>query len=120
MSDRMIAEGIFFIITFIILIISPFVFMFTKAHFHFEYLRRMDPDKFKKFDNYLDTSKNLIFNKHVGLLFPYFNRQKNKEETEEIRKLGEKVELFSMLIYIDIAFIVIYVVMLLVFFGDFS
>lgn len=112
--------GIIFITTFIALIISPFVLMFAKAHFHFEYLKRLDPDKYKKYDNYLDTSKNLLFNKYVGLLFPLFNRQRNKETTEEIRKLGRKAEFFSRLIYFDIAFIVIYIVMLIVLFGDFS
>lgn len=111
---------IIFITTFIALIISPFVLMFAKAHFHFDYLKRLDPDKYKKYDNYLDTSKNLLFNKYVGLLFPFFKRQRQKEDSEELSKLGDKVELFARLIYLDIAFLVIYVVILLILFGDFS
>ena len=113
-------SGIIFIATFIALVISPFVLMFAKAHFHFEYLKRLDQDKFKKYDNYLDTSKNLLFNKYVGLLFPFFKRQRQNEVSEELSKLGDKVELFVKLIYLDIAFLVIYVVILIVLFGDFS
>jgi len=112
--------GVLFLISSVGLMISPFVLMFAKAHYHFEYLKKIEPIKFKKYNNYLDTSKNIFYNKYFFLLFPFFKRQWNKEKTEEIKKLAEKVELFCRLIYYDIAFLLVYIVALLVFLGDSS
>ena len=112
--------ALIFIITFVILLVSPFVLMFMKAYYHFEYLKELNPDKFKKYSNYLDTSKNILFNKYVVLISPFFKRYKNQENTKELKNLGKKISLFCKLIYYDIAFIVSYVIILILLFGDFD
>lgn len=112
--------GVLFLVTFGILLISPFVLMFAKAHFHFKYLKMLDPDKLSKYSNFLDTSRNIFFNKYVMLFFPVFKRSKTSENTIELIRLGNKVNLYCKLIYGDLAFIVIYVITLIILFGEFN
>ncbi len=113
-------SGIIFIVTFVALMIIPFIFMFTKANYHFEYLKKLYPEKFNRYNNYLDTSKNLFFNKYVGLIFPLFKRRKTQETTEELSKLGNRIKLFCKLTYYSLIVLALYVTILIVFFGDFS
>lgn len=111
-----------FIISFVALIISPFIFMISKSYYHFEYLKRVNPEKFKKYKNYFDTYNNFeFFNQYrVILLFPFFKRLPEQEETEEMNRLAKKVKLFCKLLYYDLAVIAVYVVSLIVIFGNFN
>ena len=115
-------SGILFIATFVVLLICPFIAMITKAYYHFEYLKKNNPEKFKKYQNYFDTHNNCeFFNKYrLILLFPYFKRDTKIEQKEELSGLVKKILFYRRLTYYSISAILMYVVILIVLFGDFS
>ncbi|OFX60743.1 MAG: hypothetical protein A2046_07855 [Bacteroidetes bacterium GWA2_30_7] len=101
-----------------LLMLSPFVLILLKANYHFEYLKIIYPDKFKKYLSYLDTSKNVFFNEHIVLVFPTFKRLYKLESTVYLIKLGNKISLFCKLFYFNCIVLIVYVIVLIVFFGD--
>ena len=96
--------------------------MITKSYYHFEYLKKINPAKFKKYQNYYDTYKNFeFFNKYrLILLFPYFKRQPELEKNEELSGLVKKIILYERLTYYSFIAIILYVVILIILFGDLS
>jgi len=115
-------SGILFIATFVVLLICPFTAMIAKSYYHFEYLKKINPEKFKKYQHYFDTYNKIeFFNKYrVILLFPYFKRHPEIEGKEELSVLVKKILLYRRLTYYSIVAILIYVAILIVLFGDFS
>jgi len=116
------AFGVIFLLFSGALMLSPFVLMVTKSYYHFEYLKKINPEKFKKYSNYFDTYNNFeFFNKYrVVLIFPFFKRNPEAEETEGLSQLVKRIKFFCRLTYFSLAVLVVYVTILIVFFGDFS
>ncbi len=114
------AEGILFLIAFGLMILGPFILMFVKASYHFKYLKLTQPEKLKQYNTFIDTSRNVLFNKYVILYFPIFKRSIESETTPEIKQLAEKVRLYIKLLYYDIILISIIIAVLIIFFGDFD
>ena len=112
--------GVLFLISMGLLILSPLVLMYAKAHFHFQYLKTIFPEKLQKYANIIETSRDrILYNKYAFLFLPFFKRYTDKETTPEAKKLAPKVILYIRLIYFDILFIVIIVISLVLLFGEF-
>ena len=113
---------IFSIALFIESLVSLFIFMITKSYYHFDYLKQLNPDKLKKYGNYFDTfNMNELFNQYrVSLLFPVFKRYRSAEDMKEMEKIIKKVKFFCKATIYTVLFIILYVVVLLTFWGDFS
>ena len=102
--------------------ICPFIAMVTKSYYHFEYLKKLNSEKFKKYRNYFDTYNNIeFFNKYrLILLFPYFKRKQELEGKKELSDLVRKIKLYRKLTYYSLLVIFLYAGILIIFFGDFS
>ena len=112
--------GVLFLISTGLLTVSPLILMYAKAHFHFEYLKTIFPEKLQKYANIVETSRDhMLYNKYAFLFLPFFKRHIDKETTPEAKKLAQKVILYIRLIYFDILFIIIIVISLVLLFGDF-
>ena len=103
------------------LLFSLVVLMLVKSYYHFEYLKRVNQNKFSKYISYfgnssMDESFN-IYMFRMSLIFPWFNRKPYKED-ENTRKLARKVKTFNMLIFINLIVIFTYVLVLIVVFGN--
>ena len=109
------------IIVFVFLTASLFVLMISKSYFHFDYLKNVYPDKFAKYLNYFDTFNFEFFNKYrVILLFPVFRKEADQIDSSSLNNLIRKIKLFCRLIYLNVFLIILYVLILIIFFGDFS
>jgi len=92
--------------------------MFFKANYHFEYLKHTQPEKFKKYLNFLDTAKNRLFNEYAFLLLPVFKRNPKLENSASLVKLGQRIKLLCRLFYILVIGTLIYFLILVILFGD--
>lgn len=92
--------------------------MFTKANYHFDYLKKTSPEELKQYSNFLDTAKGVVFDKYITLLFPWFTKSFSSEKTKELIKLEKRIRLLCNLLYFDLVFIVIVVITVIVVFGE--
>lgn len=73
---------------------SLFVLMGAKGYYHFEYLRRLSPEKLNEFGNIFETAKSKFYNENALLMtFPIFKRYKKKENDDTIKMLGDRTYL---------------------------
>jgi hypothetical protein len=101
----------------IILLAIPFFLCLFKADFHWRYLKGIYPDELSKYESWL-VAYNKFYNKYAFLILPYFNRESEKENTQELKELARKIRLFCNLIYIDILVTAIIVISVIILFGD--
>ena len=112
--------GVLFLISMGLLILSPLVLMYAKAHFHFQYLKTIFPEELQKYANIIETSRDrILYNKYAVLFLPFFKRYTDKETTPETKKLAQKVTLYIRLLYFDILFITIFLISIVLLFGHF-
>ncbi len=107
---------------FAILIISLIILMFTKGKYHFEYLKRINPDKFNKYGSFSGLYNSFeFFNIYrISLLFPFFTRNMKLEKESDVDQIVKKVTYYNRLIYLNIALFILFILVLIVFLADFS
>ena len=97
------------------------IFMLIKSYYHFEYLKRINPDKFSKYVNIFMTKSlsefHNIYMFRMSLIFPWFAR-KYPDEDEKAIRLAQKVKTFNKLIVVNVMIMLIYVIVLIVFFSE--
>ncbi|NVO10961.1 MAG: hypothetical protein HXX16_13430 [Bacteroidales bacterium] len=110
--------GMLIIIGFCTLLLGLFILMMAKGYYHFEYLKRLYPDNLNEYENIFETYKNKFNNQYAQLIiFPTFQRFRNKEKDEKIKLLGDRISLFCRLIYMDLIIIIVTVLTLIFLFG---
>ena len=107
---------------FAILIFSLIALMFTKGKYHFEYLKKINPDKFNKYGSYSGVYNSFeFFNIYrISLLLPFFSRNLNLEKKSDVDQIVKKVTYYNRLIYFNLALFIIFILVLVVFFADFN
>ena len=113
--------GVIFIIVTVALLFLPLGLMIVKAYYHFEYLKKIHPDKYENYANYFSMYNFELFNSlRITLLFPFFKISPKMGQNVKLMDLTKKIRFFCRLTYYSIAFLLIYIIILVVFFGDFS
>ena len=99
-----------------ILVIVLISFMFLKASYHFQYLKLVDPIKFRKYNSYLDMFDLSYNESRLSLILPFFEKRK-RIETNESKELIFKILYYCNLIKIFIVVIILYVILIASIFG---
>ncbi len=111
--------GLTIVIAFCFCLLLIIASAIAKAFYHFNYLKKVSPDKFSKYENYFSLYLNLeLFNLYrIVLLFPYFNRKRNNEVDEGAKQIGDQVVKLVYLNLLSFLLMAVYLLFIIIKFG---